>query len=70
MDEHSRNIGLYAKEINLDVADLSTNLRESVGSSPARSMKDISGPLRTLTRLGARLLCGLPNCTGEYPGVS
>jgi hypothetical protein len=30
MDEHSRNIGLYAKEINLDVADLSTNLRESV----------------------------------------
>jgi hypothetical protein len=30
MDEHSRNIGLYAKEINLDVADLATNLRESV----------------------------------------
>lgn len=30
MEEHSRGIGLYAKEINLDVADLSGNLRESV----------------------------------------
>lgn len=30
MDENSRSIGLYAKEINVDVADLSTNLRESV----------------------------------------
>lgn len=30
MEEHSRNMGLYAKEINIDVADLSTNLRESV----------------------------------------
>jgi len=30
MDEHTRSIGLYAKEINMDVADLSGNLRSSV----------------------------------------
>ena len=30
MDEHTRSIGLYAKEINMDVADLSVNLRSSV----------------------------------------
>ena len=38
-DEHSRSLGLYAKEINMDIADLSKNLRGAV--------KEFSGQLES-----------------------
>jgi hypothetical protein len=42
MDENSRSIGLYAKEINMDVADLSVNLRGSVQEFTARIQEGIN----------------------------
>ncbi|RJE49106.1 MULTISPECIES: hypothetical protein [unclassified Dehalobacter] len=43
MDENSRSIGLYAKEINIDVADLSANLRLSVKEFNERIQGGING---------------------------
>lgn len=41
MDENSRSVGLYAKEINVDVADLSANLKESVQTFTSQMQEGI-----------------------------
>lgn len=45
-DEQARSIGLYAKEINLDINDLSDNLRSSVEEFSQKMQEGIQGTLQ------------------------
>ena len=57
LDEQSRSIGLYAHELNLDIGDLSTNLKESVKifteqlhQGVERTFQDFDGGLTEVSR--------------------